>query len=185
MNELSSFPAERVRPLVRVRQIREFTDREVSKPELAALADVARWSGSSSNTQPWRFVVVSGKDTLRRLGDAAMPSTRSLQTAAAAIAIVMPDQPGKAESIAYDEGRAAERILIGAYTLGLAAGVAWIPPQARDVVRAALGIPEGRFVRTVVAIGHPSQAALKPKSEPGKARLPREEVVFEERWPEG
>jgi len=34
-----------------------------------------------------------------------------------------------------------------------------------------------------VQVGHPTDAARRPKSAPGEARLPREEVVFEERWP--
>jgi len=36
-----------------------------------------------------------------------------------------------------------------------------------------------------VVVGHPTEAAQAPKSAPGKARLPREQVVFEGRWPEG
>ena len=54
------------------------------------------------------------------------------------------------------------------------------------VVIAALiviGLPEGRFVRTVVAIGHPTEASRRPKTAPGEARLPRPATVFEERWP--
>jgi hypothetical protein len=46
-----------------------------------------------------------------------------------------------------------------------------------------LGVPEDRQVRTIIAIGHPTAAARRPKSAPGEARLPREETVFEERWP--
>ena len=39
------------------------------------------------------------------------------------IAIVLPDEQGQAVSHAYDEGRAAERILIAASMLGLGAGI--------------------------------------------------------------
>jgi hypothetical protein len=39
------------------------------------------------------------------------------------------------------------------------------------------------MIRTIVAIGHPSDAARQPRAAPGKARLPREETVFYERWP--
>jgi nitroreductase len=183
MSEPSSSTTERVRPLLRVRQIREFTEQAVSNSELHAIADVARWSGSSSNSQPWRFVVVAEGDTIRRLADAAMPQARALKTAAAAIAIVLPDESGKAVSYAYDEGRAAERILIAASLLGLAAGITWILPEARARIHAILEIPEGKLIRTIVAIGHASEAAQKPKSAPGTARLPRDQVVFEELWP--
>ena len=58
-----------------------------------------------------------------------VPQTRSLLTAPAAIAIVLGGDEGDVEH-AYDEGRAAERLLIAAGLLGLAAGVAWIIPTA-------------------------------------------------------
>ncbi len=176
-------PAALVHPLLRARQTREFTDEPVGRAELDALADVARWSGSSKNNQPWRFIVVTDRDTIRRLADSGMPHTRSLRTATAAIAITIPEQPGWKVSHAYDEGRAAERILIGASLLGLGAGVAWVSGDGRQAAGDVLGLPEDRFVRTIVALGHPTAAAARPKSEPGAARLPREETVFDERWP--
>ena len=45
-------------------------------------------------------------------------------------------------------------------------------------------LPDDWTVRTIVAIGHPTAAANKPKAAPGEARLPREETVFSERWPD-
>ncbi|MFI5258351.1 MAG: nitroreductase family protein [Candidatus Limnocylindrales bacterium] len=184
MNDLSGQAAERVRPLISVRQIRDFTDRPVAQSELDAIADAARWSGSSSNSQPWRFVVLRDRSTIERLADAAAPQTRALQTATAAIAIVLPDDAGKAVLLAYDEGRAAERILVAASMLGLGAGITWVMTEKREPIRGILGLPGSWFVRTIVAIGHPSAAALRPKSAAGAARLPRSDVVFEEKWPQ-
>ena len=105
-------PREVVRPLLRVHQVREFTDAPVDTEAIGAIADAARWSGSSANTQPWRFVVIREPDVLRRLAESGLPHTRSLTTAAAAVAIVLPQVKGAAVSNAFDEGRAAERILI-------------------------------------------------------------------------
>lgn len=175
-------PADAVRPLLRTRQTREFRDAPVDAAQIDAIADAARWTGSSRNSQPWRFIVIRERATLRAITEAGLPQTRSLRTAAAAIAIVMPQQPGSGISHGYDEGRAAERILVAASLLGLGAGIAWLRSEVRDAVCELLGIPEDRFVRTIVAIGRPSEAGKRPKSPPGEARLPRERVVFEERW---
>lgn len=175
-------PKDAVRPLLRVRQVREFTDEPIAPDALDAIADAARWSGSSQNSQPWRFVIVRSADALREIATAGMPQTRSLQSATAAIAIVLPEDPGRAISHAFDEGRAAERILAAASLLGLGAGIAWIRPEARDAVARHLKLPAGRLVRTMVSLGHPTPAALEPKSGRGEARLPREETVFDERW---
>ncbi len=100
-----------------------------------------------------------------------------------AIAIVTHEEPGT--SPAYDEGRAAERILIGATFLGLGAGIAWVMPDVRPLAADLLGVPEGWFVRTIVVVGHPTDEARAPKSAPGEGRLPRSETVFEDRWPPG
>lgn len=178
-------PDERVRPLLRTRQTREFTDEPVAEADLTTLADVARWTGSSANTQAWRFIVIREASTLRRIAAAGMPQTRSLRTAMAAIAIALPEEQGKAASYAFDEGRAAERILVGATIIGLGAGIAWILAPARATVSDLLGLPADHRVRTIVALGHPSERGRRPKSAPGQARLPREEVVFDGRWPDG
>jgi nitroreductase len=176
-------PAAAVRPLLRTRQVREFDGQPVDRAALDALADAARWSGSSRNAQPWRFVVITERRTLDAIADAGMPQTRSLATAPAAIAIVMPQEPGSGISHGYDEGRAAERILVGATMLGVGAGIAWLRSEVRSAVAQILGLPDGRFVRTVVAIGHPTEASRRPKAAPGEARLPRSATVFGERWP--
>ena len=177
-------PIDTVRPLLRVRQVREFSDDPVDSEALDAIADAARWSGSSKNSQPWRFIVLRQRAQLQAIAEAGLPSTRSLATAPAAIAIAMPAGPERAVSKAYDEARAAERMLIAATMLGLGAGIAWLPADGRDVVGGLLGLPDDWTVRTIVAIGHPTAAANKPKAAPGEARLPREETVFSERWPD-
>ncbi len=92
MSDQSGPASERVRPLTRVRQIREFDELAVAPSELDAIADVARWSGSSANSQPWRFVVLRDRATIKRIADAVAPQARALQTAPAAIAIVLPDE---------------------------------------------------------------------------------------------
>jgi nitroreductase len=178
-------PADRVRPLLRVRQVREFASTPVDPAALDAMADAARWSGSSRNGQPWRFVIIRDPETLRAIHEAGLPQTRSLGTATAAIAIVLPSEPGSGISHGYDEGRAAERMLIAASLLGLGAGIAWVRSEARPAVAELLGLPEGRVGRTDLAVGHLTEASRRPKSAPGEARLPREDTVFEERWPAG
>jgi nitroreductase len=178
-----SEPADTVRPLLRARQTREFTDQSVDPADLDAMADAARWTGSSRNSQPWRFIVVRDRSALDAIAEAGLPQTRALARARAAIAIAMPVQTGGGISLAYDEGRAAERILVAASMLGLGAGISWVRSEARAAVGAVLGLPEDRFVRTLLAIGHPSEAARRPKTARGGARLPREETVLSERWP--
>lgn len=179
----STSPRETIRPLLRTRQVREFTEEPLSDAELDAIADAGRWSGSSKNEQPWRFIVIRDGAVLRAIHDVGLPQTRSLKTATAAVAIVLPAQRERLVSDAYDDGRAAERMLIAANMLGLGGGIAWIRYDVLAPVRGILGLPEDRIIRTVLSLGHPTEAARKPKSKPGEARRPRGDAVFEERWP--
>jgi nitroreductase len=180
---VSTSPADRLRDLRRARQVRQFTGQPVDHADLDAIADVARWTGSSRNTQPWRFIVVTDVAALRRIAGIGPPQTRSLESATAAIAIVLPVDDTHEVGLAYDDGRAAERILIAAGMLGLGAGIAWVRPEVRAAAGEVLGLPADRYVRTIVALGHPTDAALAPKTAQGEARLPRDETVYEERWP--
>jgi nitroreductase len=182
---LSDDPADILRPLRRARQVREFTPAPLDDATLDALVDVARWTGSSRNTQPWRFIVITDPATLRALHEAGLPQTRGLASATAAIAIALPSDPVRAVHDAYDDGRVAERILIAARMLDVGAGISWIREDVRPAAGAILGLPADRMVRTIVQLGHPTEAARRSKSAPGEARLPREDVVFRERWPEG
>jgi nitroreductase len=176
-------PREAVKPLLRVRQTRQFTSEPITAQELNAIADAARWSGSSQNKQPWRFITIREAATLRAIAEAGMPSTRSLTTATAAIAVVLPAEPGSKVGQAYDEGRAAERMLVAAELIGVSAGIGWINAEVRPAVSEILHLPEDRFVRTMIAIGHASQEGRRPKSARGEARLPRSQTVYSERWP--
>jgi nitroreductase len=176
-------PAEILRPLRRTRQYREFEPTPVSDAELDAIADVARWTGSSRNTQPWRFLVLTDPSTLRALNEAGLPQTCGLATAPAAIAIVLPADPSPELPDAYDEGRAAERMLIAASMLGLGGGISWIRSDVRPAAAAILNLPDDRMVRTIVQLGHPTEAARAPKSAPGTGRLPFDEVVIRGTWP--
>ncbi|HLX35946.1 MAG TPA: nitroreductase family protein [Candidatus Limnocylindrales bacterium] len=177
-----SVEKEAVRPLLRTRQFREFTAEPPSEAQLDAIVDAARWTGSAGNEQPWRLIVIRNVETLRHLAEAGMPQTRGLRTATAAIAIALPeDEYGLAK--AYDDGRVAERILVAAQLVGLGAGIGWVRKPSLPSFAEALALPEGWFIRTIMSVGHPSAAALAPKSKPGEARKPRAEVVFEEHWP--
>ena len=162
-----------------VRQIRDFRPDPVADDLVTEILEVARWTGSASNRQSWRFVVIREPDTLEKIAEIGAPSTRHVGKAPVAIAVVM---PGDAEvRDAFDEGRVTERILIAAELLGLGAGISWVKASLRPQVGELLGVREPHFVRSVIAIGHPTESARRPKAEPGTARKPLDELVREER----
>ena len=168
-----------LRALRRTRQIRDFRPDPVPDALLEQILDIAHWSGSSTNWQPWTFIVIRVRERLDRLAD-INPNAGHLKRAPLAIAIAMPGE--KPESEAYDEGRVAERILISAEALGLGAGIGWAMPSKRPAVAEYLGLTPPAYVRTFISIGYPSEAAAAPKSPKGKARKPLADVVRYERF---
>jgi len=88
---------------------------------IAELLEIARWTGSSRNSQPWHFVVVTDKEQLRQLSQLRTP-INWVADAPLAIVIVLDGESEMSE--AYDEGRVTERLLIGARILGLGGGTA-------------------------------------------------------------
>jgi nitroreductase len=165
--------------LRRVRAVRDFTDADVTDAALDEILSVARWTGSAENRQPWRFVVMRTRETLQALAELA-PNAAHIGRAPVAVAIVMPGE--RAVLDAFDEGRVTERILVAATALGLASGMGWVPQEARADACRLLGVPEERLLRTVIAIGHAAPTAARPRSRPGTARRPLDELVHRERW---
>lgn len=165
-----------LRALRRTKQVRSFTSEPVDREALDDILEVARWTGSSMNSQPWQFIVLRERSDLEGVAATARYA-RHVGKAPLAIAIVMPGED--AESEAYDEGRVAERILIAAHALDLGAGIGWAQGHEVPEVGALLGVEAPAFIRTIVSIGHPSDEARKPRSAPGTARKPLSELVRE------
>ncbi len=170
---------ELLRTMRRVRSVRAFRPDSVPDELITEILEVARWTGSGSNRQPWTFVVVRDPATLGAIA-AASPNVRHVAGAAAALVIVM--DGGMPEIETFDEGRLAERILVAATALGLASAIGWIVPAGAAPVAALLGVPEGRRARTLVSLGYPTEEGAKPKSVPGAARRPLAELVRFERF---
>ena len=161
-----------------VRQVRQYEAGEVSEEDLNRILEIARWSGSSRNTQPWRFVVVRDKETLKKLSD-LRPNITWVADGALAIALVFPGENEVHE--AYDEGRVSERIMIAARLLGLGAGTAWFA-ENEGVAKDLLGVPQEMTLHSVMVVG-PYVTSKDPRPtgpKPGRKSL--DELVSYETW---
>ncbi|MBA2277357.1 MAG: nitroreductase family protein [Chloroflexia bacterium] len=168
-----------LREMRKVRQARLYGPDAVPDDVVAELLEIARWTGSSRNTQPWHFIVVTDKEQLRQISEVRTP-IHWVADAPLAIAIVLDGQSESSE--AFDEGRVTERLLIAARLLGLGGGTAWFgdaSQQARG--KEILGIPAERTARSVVVIGTPTTTKdHRPNpAEPG--RRPLAELVSYDR----
>lgn len=137
--------------LLGLRQSRRFLQTPVPATALATILDVARWTGSAKNTQPWEFIVIEDHNLNVTLSKTAAFSG-FLDNVPLSIAIVL---DGDSRSVPYDEGRVSERIMLAAQALGLGSGTAWFgTPESQETVRDLLGVPAGKTVWSAVGIGY-------------------------------
>ncbi len=139
-----------------VRQIRQFRPDPVPPDVLQELLEIARWTGSSRNSQPWHFIVIDDKAILQQISQ-LRPPINWVAGAPLALAIVLNGESPITE--AFDEGRVTERLLIGAHIFGLGGGTAWFGNEDQEAAaKEILGIPPERAAHSVVALGYPLSA---------------------------
>jgi nitroreductase len=167
--------AEGIEFLRTLRQYRRFTEELVPKEVLDDLLEVARWTGSAKNTQPWEFIVVEDREMLRRIAQAGQFSG-FLEGVALAIVIVLDGRSPRTE--AYDEGRVSERLMLAARLHGLGSGTGWFgSDDAQATVRSLLGIPGERHVWSAVGFGYVQSQAPNVPAMVNRGRKPLVEIV--------
>lgn len=136
------------------RQARLYANEEVPQDIVEKLLEIARWTGSARNTQPWHFIIIDDRDVLRQISELRKP-INWVADAPLAIGLVMDGESPMSE--AYDEGRVTERLLLGARVLGLGGGIAWFGDDAQTAAgKQILGVPDDRNCQSVVVIGFPT-----------------------------
>lgn len=164
-----------------LRNIRQYRSDPIPQPIVDDILDVARWSGSARNLQPWEFVVVRDRETLRTMG-AADGYVAHLTGAPLAIVLVMHGVPTQLTQETWDEGRLAERIMLAADAHGLVSSIAWYGGPTATAASEILGIPDGRLVRTLISIGYPDRDANAATPSGLSGRKPLPETVHYDRW---
>ncbi len=179
--KLTRYPDDPITFLKSLRTVRFFEREPVTQDALDDILEVARWSGSARNRQPWEFLVVRNRGTLERLA-VLEGYVQHLAGAAVGIVLVMAGNPAKFEQETFDEGRLAERISLAAASHGLGAAVGWFAREGRVAAKGILKIPDERLVRTALSLGHPAHDPPRGKSALPQGRKPLAEVVHEEHY---
>jgi nitroreductase len=182
-----------IHPLLATRRSpRAFDPEHVLDDEtLTALLEAARWAPSSSNTQPWRFLVGQRGDEVFAAIEGTLAAGNLIwapQASALLLVVVeRTDAEGRPRRHAeWDAGQAAALLTVQAQHLGL--GVRQIGGFSPADARAAFAIPTRFEPMTVVAVGQPLAGAeipedLREREVAPRIRKPLAEVAFS-RWGE-
>ncbi len=156
------------------RTVREFKPDPVPEEIVTRLLQAARWAPSSSNSQPWHFVVVQDRATIERLGAIATQGP-FLGDAPLAIAIVMAD----AFRPDLDAGRALQQMELTAWSEGLGTCfVGFRDPNQQVQVKELPDIPQEMQLITVLPFGYRREGS----SGGGTPRKPMAEITHRERF---
>ena len=133
------------------REVRSYAPEPLPVDVVERILDAGRLAGSSQNRQPWTFVVVESKDRVERLAAAVYEPT-NLLGAALVVAVVV---RGKGPT-SFDAGRAAENMLLQAWSDGVGAcpnGIA-DAEAARGVLEL---VDEDDKIAIVLSFGYPAR----------------------------
>ena len=151
--------------------VRGYQDKPVPPDVIRRIVEAARLTASSMNGQPWHFVVVEKRDTLRQLG-ALVRTGPYIAQAPLAIAVVMEKSPYAVS----DASRAIQSMVLTAWSEGV--GSNWTGFGGLDEIKPLLGIPAELDVLAVVPFGYPAKAIGQGK----KKRKPLSQVAHRERF---
>ena len=156
-----------------LRAVREFQRKPVPDEVIQDILEVARWSGSASNRQFGEIIVVRTRETLQALAGLG-GYVGHLRNAALGMLLVVPGDWPEGET--FDEGRFAERIMLGAWAHGVGSSIGWFSPDGREEAKRLLGVPPRPVLRTAIGLGYPAGPPRRG------SRKPISELVHEERY---
>ena len=160
------------------RAVRQFTADPIPDQQLVEILNAGRRAQSAKNRQPWHFMAVRDRGTLKALSKLGTYADQ-LAEAAVAIAILTPD-PGERWSIMFDAGQAAAYMQLAAWDLGI--GSCPVTIYESEKARALLGFPPEFQLNAVLSMGYPADPdALHRPPQAGGRKSFKEKVSFD-RW---
>ncbi len=151
--------------------VRKYQDKPVPAEIIRQIVEAGHLTASSQNGQPWHFIVIQKRDTLRQMGALAHSGPYIAQ---AAFAIVVAVE--RTKFAVSDGSRAIQSMILTAWAHGV--GSNWVGFMRYDEVKPLLGIPDDVDVLALVPFGYPDQVTGHGK----KQRKPLAEVAHRERF---
>lgn len=190
VNMLKHAPAvEGVLPIVLERwSARAFSDRDVSTADLVRVFEAARWAASSSNEQPWRFLVgVRNSSTHRKIASALAGFNKEWGPTAPVLILGVTSTSfahnGKPNAYAlYDLGAASSYLTLQAAAVGLVSHQ--MAGFDHEAMRQLFEIPDNYALGCVIALGYQGEPAtlaneqLRAREHAPRERKSLHEIVF-------
>ncbi len=151
--------------------VRGYQNKPIPEETVRKIVEAGRFSGTSMNAQPVRFIAVDDRETIQQLGSLAKTGPYTAQAPLAVVVAI--EKTIFAES---DAGRAVQSMVLTAWEDGI--GSNWVGFYGLDEVKALLAVPDELEVLAIIPFGYPVQAVGKGR----KQRKPAADVAFRNRF---
>lgn len=138
------------------RSIRNFNQKAIEKEKLLELVKAGMQAPSAGNQQPWEFIIITNKEVLDKLSNAARGAKPLLEATAAIVVL------GKSQNLKYpdfaqqDLAACTQNILLEAVNQNI--GAVWIgiaPIQERiNYVKNILELNDTVYPFSIIALGY-------------------------------
>ncbi len=158
------------------RSLRQFRDERLPDQVVRQILEAGRLSGSAKNSQPWHFVAVQERETLRALSTCG-GFAGHLAGAALGVALAT-ENPFARLTIPFDLGRAAQNMMLTAWSHGVGSVMATIyqPDRAAEILSA----PPAYVIPWCISFGYPAEPTDRPPRKGGRRQA--DEVIHWEHW---
>jgi nitroreductase len=146
--------------------VRNYQDKPIPPETVRRIVEAAHLTASSMNGQPWHFIVVENRDTLRALGGLLRTGPYVAQAPLAVVVAI-----DKTTFAVSDASRAIQSMILTAWSEGV--GSNWVGFMGLDTLKPLLNIPAEMDVIAVIPFGYPVKTLGRGK----KKRKPLSEVV--------
>jgi len=161
--------------LIRHRKsVREFLSKPVEREKIMMCLEAARLAPSTSNSQPWRFIVVDDEPLKNKLCKAAFGGIYFINSfcKTAPVMVVIISEKSKfltrigamfrgTKYYLIDIGIAGEHFVLEAEDLGL--GTCWVGWFNERRVKSVLDIPRHKKIDILIALGYYDREKLGPE----------------------
>jgi nitroreductase len=160
------------------RAVRQFQVQPLEEQEVLAILNAGRRSQSAKNSQPWHFIAIQDKATLKALSGLGEWAGH-LAGAALGVAIITP-HPDTRFSVMFDAGQSAAYMQLAAWEMGIGSCLATI--YESDKARQILGFPDDQHIRIAISFGYPLDEEMLTARPWKGGRRPLEEIVHWDKW---
>jgi len=170
---------------------RTFREEKIKKGQLNQLFEAARWSASSNNLQPWRFIYAEkGSEAFDKIVDCLSDFNKKWAPEAPLLMLAIYKET-------TDEGKENFHAL---HDLGLCLGSMSVQAQYLDIglhhmagvdwkkAEKEFNVPDGYHVSSAIAVGYYGgqldklPKKLQESEQADRQRIPQEDFAFKEVW---